>query len=210
LTGIDVPTLRDVWSTAPFLHDGSAATLADAIRAHNNVSVSDTDLPNLVAYVAQIGGQETSAPANTPNTGAGLKGEYFNNMTVTGTVVRTRTEAVNFNWGTASPGTGVYKDKFSARWTGTVEASSTGNFQFQTYSDDGVRLWINGVQVINNWTNHSATTNTTATIALTAGGRYTIRMEYYENGGQAVAQLRWKTPGSSSYVTIPASRLYIN
>ncbi len=40
LTGIDPPTLRDVWATAPYLHDGSAATLADAVRAHTGVSLS--------------------------------------------------------------------------------------------------------------------------------------------------------------------------
>lgn len=208
LTGIDIPTLRDVWATAPYLHDGSAATLAEAIRAHNVVSVSDADLPNLVAYVQEIGGQEASAPANAQNAGTGLLGEYFNRTTLSGSVVLTRIEAVNFSWGNASPGPGVSKDKFSVRWTGTVEASSTGAFQFQTTSDDGVRLWVNGVQVINNWTNHSATTDTSTAVTLTGGARYTIRMEYYDNGGQAVAQLRWKTPGSTSFVAIPATRLY--
>ena len=59
LTGIDVPTLRDVWATAPYLHDGSAPTIAAAISAHNGVSLSATDLGNLVAYVEQIGGQES-------------------------------------------------------------------------------------------------------------------------------------------------------
>jgi mono/diheme cytochrome c family protein len=54
LTGIDIPTLRDVWATAPYLHDGSAATLADAITAHNNVTVNATDMPNLVAYLSQV------------------------------------------------------------------------------------------------------------------------------------------------------------
>jgi hypothetical protein len=91
-----------------------------------------------------------------------------------------------------------------------VEAASSGNFQFQTNTDDGVRVWVNGVQIINNWTNHSATTNTSGTVALSAGTRYTIVMEFYENGGQAVAQLRWKTPGTTSYMVIPASRLYTN
>jgi YVTN family beta-propeller protein len=65
LTGIDVPTLRDAWATGPWLHDGSATTLAAAILAHDGVTVSDADLANLVAYVEQIGGQESSAP--TPN-----------------------------------------------------------------------------------------------------------------------------------------------
>jgi YVTN family beta-propeller protein len=62
LTGIDTPTLRDVWATAPYLHDGSAATLGDAIRAHDGISLTDPDLAKLVAYVSQIGGQEASAP----------------------------------------------------------------------------------------------------------------------------------------------------
>jgi hypothetical protein len=210
LTGIDVPTLRDVWATAPYLHDGSAGTVAAAIGAHRDVSVSASDLLNLVAYVVEIGGQEVAAPVVGLNAGAGLLGEYFNNMTLTGVPVMQRTEAVNFGWGSGSPATAVFKDKFSVRWTGTVEASSTGEFQFQTSSDDGVRLWVNGVQVINNWTNHAATTNTSAVIALTGGSRYTIRMEYYENGGQAVARLRWRTPGTTSYVAIPARRLYTN
>ncbi len=60
LTGIDVPTLRDVWATAPYLHDGSAATLGAAIAAHAAVPASD--LQALVAYVAQIGGDEGPAP----------------------------------------------------------------------------------------------------------------------------------------------------
>jgi YVTN family beta-propeller protein len=210
LAGIDIPTLRDVWATAPYLHDGSAVTVADAIAAHGNVSVSGAELLNLVAYVLEIGGQEVAAPGVGQNAGAGLLGEYFNNMTLTGTAVLQRTEAVNFGWGSGSPGTVVLKDKFSVRWTGTVEASSSGEFQFQTSSDDGVRLWVNGVQVINNWTNHAATTNTSAVIALTGGSRYTIKMEYYENGGQAVARLRWRTPGTTAYVAIPASRMYAN
>ena len=65
LTGIDTPTLRDVWATAPYLHDGSAATLGDAVRAHNGVSISDPDLAKLVAYLQQIGSDETAAPAPT-------------------------------------------------------------------------------------------------------------------------------------------------
>jgi mono/diheme cytochrome c family protein/chitodextrinase len=68
LTGLDVPTLRDVWATAPYLHDGSAPTIAAAISAHSGVSLNATDLGNLVAYVEQIGGQESAAPVpnNTP------------------------------------------------------------------------------------------------------------------------------------------------
>ena len=66
LPGIDVPTLRDVASTAPYLHDGSAATLADAVRAHRGITLAATDIDNLVAYLGQIGQEEVAAPAALP------------------------------------------------------------------------------------------------------------------------------------------------
>ena len=66
LTGIDTPTLRDVWATAPYLHDGSAATLEDAVRAHNGVTIAATDLTKLVTYLKEIGSEEISAPSLTP------------------------------------------------------------------------------------------------------------------------------------------------
>ena len=72
--------------------------------------------------------------------GTGLVGSYFNNTTLSGTAVLVRTEAVNFNWGTGSPGAGVNADNFSVRWTGTVAAAASGNYRFQTNSDDGVRV----------------------------------------------------------------------
>lgn len=62
LTGFDVPTLRGVWATAPYLHDGSAATLAGAITAHQGVTLNATDLNNLVAYLQQIDNAPAAAP----------------------------------------------------------------------------------------------------------------------------------------------------
>lgn len=68
LTGIDPPTLRDVWATAPYLHDGSAATLADAVRAHTSITLSTADVNAVSAYLAQIGNEEATAPIVTPTT----------------------------------------------------------------------------------------------------------------------------------------------
>jgi len=68
LAGIDVPTLRDVWSTAPYLHDGSAPTLAAAIQAHNARPVPAADLSALVAYLEQIGSDEGGAPVSDLDT----------------------------------------------------------------------------------------------------------------------------------------------
>jgi YVTN family beta-propeller protein len=62
LTGIDVPTLRDVWATAPYLHDGSAATLEAAISAHTTLNTPVADVSKLAAYLREIGSDEGPAP----------------------------------------------------------------------------------------------------------------------------------------------------
>ncbi|MBC8119198.1 MAG: hypothetical protein H7X75_06470, partial [Burkholderiaceae bacterium] len=212
LTGIDIPTLRDVWSTAPYLHDGSAATLEAAVQAHNGpsfsaASISSADLTKLVAYLKEIGREESSAPVN-PGTGIGLTGAYFNNKTLSGTPVLLRTEQLNYDWGKASPGTGVSADQFSVRWTGKIEAPVTGSYRFQTVSDDGIRVSIDGAVIIENWSVNGAPTNTGPDINLVAGQRVSIVVEYFENTKNAVARLRWRTPGTTSYVTVPQERQY--
>jgi YVTN family beta-propeller protein len=213
LTGIDVPTLRDAWATAPYLHLGSAATIQDAIRAHNGLSVTDSEVNDLAAYVSQIGSQESTAPAEAPPpppppaSSSGLRGQYFNNLTLSGTHVLQRYEAVNFGWKDGSPGPGVNANKFSVRWNGKVKAPTSGKYRFRTQSNDGVRLWVNGVRVINNWTNHATTTNTSPDVTLQAGVKYTITMEYYDYNGTAVAKLRWRKPGQTTFPIIPATSL---
>jgi len=67
LNGMDAPTLRDAWATAPYLHNGSAASLADAIRAHRGISLSAADLSAVVAFTRQIGGEEGAAPNSSAN-----------------------------------------------------------------------------------------------------------------------------------------------
>jgi YVTN family beta-propeller protein len=206
LTGLDTPTLRDAWATGPYLHDGSAATLEDAVRAHTNLSLGAADLANVAAFVRQVGSEEAAVAAPT----SGLRGEYFNNATLAGVPVLTRYEAVNFSWGSAAPDASLPADNFSVRWSGFIKPTSSGSFKFQTYSDDGVRVWVNGVQLVNNWTDHSPTTNSSASISLSAGQRYSIRVEYYERGGGATMQLRWLTPGAWTYSAVPQSVLAPN
>jgi len=203
LTGIDVPTLRDVWATAPYLHDGSAPTLADAVRAHRNVAITDADITRVVAYLREIGSDEAAAP----HAGGGLTGRYFANVTLAGNPVLTRTEAVDFGWGSGSPGAGVPTNNFSVRWSGRIVMPTAGSYRFQTVSDDGIRLWVGGQLVINNWSDHAAATNTSAALTFAAGQQVDVVMEYYEKGGSAVARLRWLTPGAGSYVAIPAAQL---
>ncbi len=151
---------------------------SDGGAAAHNVTTPAANTTYTATYRAVTGGG-----------GNGLSVTYYNNMDFTGTTVTGVDPTVDFSWGAGSPAAAIANDTFSARWTGQVQAPVTGTYTFYTQSDDGVRLWVNNQQIVNNWTDHGSTENS-GTIALTAGQRYDIRMEFYENGGDAVARLR--------------------
>ncbi|WP_435011877.1 Ig-like domain-containing protein (plasmid) [Tundrisphaera lichenicola] len=191
-----------------------AATYTATLRPSANLAAGAT-------YTATIAGAKdlagnamtslswsfTTAAAATPiGNGTGLAATYFDNQDFTGKVISRVDPTVNFNWGSGSPATGLGVDTFSARWTGQVQPLKSETYTFYTLSDDGVRLWVDGKLLINNWTNHGATENS-GTIAMQAGQRYDIRMEYYEQGGSAVASLSWSSPTTPKAV-VPASQLY--
>lgn len=143
-----------------------------------------------------------------PGSGTGLNAEYFNNMALTGTPALTRTDAtVNFDWADGNPGSPIGNDNFSVKWTGKVQPQYSENYTFTTRSDDGIRLWLNGTQIINNWTNHASIDNNSTPISLISGQKYDIVLEFYENTGQAVAQLSW-TSASQTLQIIPQTQLY--
>lgn len=138
--------------------------------------------------------------------GNGLQGEYFTGTSFN-TSVLTRTDLnVNFNWGGGSPASSLPADNFSIVWTGQVQPLYSELYTFETRTDDGVRLWVNGQLLIDQWIRQSATSHT-GRITLTAGVKYDIRMEYYELTGQASALLRWAS-ASQAFSPIPTSQLY--
>ena len=140
-------------------------------------------------------------PAST-----GLVAEYFTGTNLV-TRVLTRTEPqLDFNWGTGSPDALVPTNGFSARWSGQIVPRFSETYTFSTVSDDGVRLWVNGVGLVTNWTNHGATTNS-GTITLVAGQRYDIKMEHYDAMGSAVAKLLWASP-SEPRAPVPTTALW--
>jgi hypothetical protein len=114
---------------------------------------------------------------------------------------------VDFNWGTSSPDPSVNSNNFTVRWTGMLTAPNSATYTFYTQSDDGIRLWVGGQQIINNWTDHSNTLDT-GDIALVAGQQYEIILEYYEAGGDAVCELSWSTP-SMERAAIPSQYLSV-
>jgi transcriptional regulator CtsR len=197
---------------------GAGGTYAFVVGTGVNVtSVSDVGLSANTTYFYRVrainlGGNsaysaEVSATTQSGGTGTGLVGDYFNNQNLTGSPALTRTDAVvDFNFGTGSPHASLPADNFSIRWTGKVQPQFSELYTFYTFNDDGARLWVNGVQLVNDWTGHPAT-EFSGNISLTGGQQYNIVMEYFEGAGDAVARLSWSS-ASTPKAVIPQSRLY--
>jgi hypothetical protein len=113
---------------------------------------------------------------------------------------------VDYDWGSGSPDPSISSDHFTVRWTGAVQPQFNEPYTFYTTTDDGVRLWVNGQLIIDEWVDQSAT-EWNGQIALTARRKYSVTMEYYENGGAASAQLAWSSPSTVKTV-IPQTQLY--
>src|SRR5215217_2882077 len=152
-------------------------------------------------------GQLIVTASTTVGTGIGLHGQYFDNMNSTNLKV-TRTDAtVNYNWGGGTPDGSIGVDTFTTRWTGKVEPQYSQTYTFYTETDDGVRLWVNGQLIIDKWIDQGPT-EWSGQISLNAGQRYDIRMDFYENGGGALARLSWSSASQPKQI-IPQNRLYL-
>jgi hypothetical protein len=122
------------------------------------------------------------------------KAEYYNNKELVGFPTMVRNENVakpDYNWGSGAPDggqIGVFADKFSVRWTRTLNFTA-GDWRFTTHSDDGVRVRVDNTLIIDHWVDGADQTYT-GDINLSAGN-HTVKIEYYENGGVAYFSIDW-------------------
>lgn len=143
------------------------------------------------------------AAADDPATG--LKGEYFAAPDLSGAPAVTQLDgAIDFDWGLSEPFTGA-GDDFSVRWTGTITPRYTERYTLSVRSDDGVRLYVDGALLIDDFTRHAATTRH-AEVALVAGRRHEIEIEYHDAVRNASVSLEWKSASQQREV-VPRDRL---
>ncbi len=133
----------------------------------------------------------------------GLLGEYFDERNMTNLKLTRIDQQVSFNWGNGTPSPLLDANTFSVCWTGWVVPDYSEAYTFSVRTDDGVRLWVNNELLVDEWNDHGSTTYTgTPSAPLVAGRKYPIRMDFYENGGDAVAWLGWasarQTPGGAT------------
>lgn len=120
----------------------------------------------------------------------GMKGEYFDNMNLSGRPVVTRIDSmIDFTFGTNSPARGIPEDQFSVRWRGKIIPPDT-IFHIGTSTDDGSRLYVDGKLIINDWTEHGEKP-ISAEVKLIPGKEYEVVFEYFENALGACARLTW-------------------
>jgi len=136
----------------------------------------------------------------------GLQGQYFGNIDLTNPLLTRIDNTLNFNWGSGTPNTIVPKDNFSVRWTGQIQPLYSETYKFYLKSSGGVRLLINGQPVIDDWTVNN--TERAASIALTAGQRYDIVVEYYVNTALAQVALSWSSQHQVKQV-VPTNQLFL-
>jgi hypothetical protein len=140
---------------------------------------------------------------HTPNGQPGLKAEYFANQELEGspTVVRIDSN-LNFNWGEGSPDPKIPVDHFSARWTGKI-GPMPGNrpIKLAVTADDGVRVYLDGKLVVDEWKPEDSVT-TLAKLSIQPGSTHDLKVEYFEDTGNALCKLRGQggpsTQGSRS------------
>ena len=130
---------------------------------------------------------ELARVAAEPVNGIAWTGEYFNNRTVQIDPILVRTDpAINFNWGEGSPDPVINTDNFSVRWTATPDLPA-GTYRFSIWVDDGARLWIDDVLVLDAWTEGPAR-NYIVDVNLVRG-LHNLRMDYFDAEGTALAKL---------------------
>ncbi|MEE8142498.1 MAG: PA14 domain-containing protein, partial [Planctomycetota bacterium] len=113
----------------------------------------------------------------------GLKATYYKDTHLRSPCATRVDRNISFRWGWGSPGRRIPKDRFSTRWIGWLEIPRKDRYTFFITCSDGVRLWVDGRQVVNAWsrTNNNFTEGSVQLLA----GLHDLRVEYFESNGDA-------------------------
>jgi len=169
-----------------------------AILSANNLSSANRILVGQKLWIPSgyppppsPGPKPTPAPPPAPSvtTGGPWTALYYNNKDLSGSPVDTRVDGkIHFDWGGGSPSGAVNSDGFSALWT-SINTFQAGTYKFTSTADDGVRVYVDGALVIDDWSVHPATEKS-GEIALSAGS-HTVQVRYFEDTGVASIYVRW-------------------
>jgi beta-glucosidase len=141
----------------------------------------------------------------------GLTGAYFRGQDLQGEPVLTRVDpTVAFRWDRGAPTDelvargelaaerALESDSFSVRWTGVLVPPASGEYELTVTGNDGVRLFVDGRKVLEEWSEASVARAVSAKVSLEAGREHALKLEYFEAARDAEVRLGWKRPGAGT------------
>ncbi len=123
----------------------------------------------------------------------GLKADYFNGTQFNQYVATNFVDNIDFYWNKIPPVQGINPHECSIRYTGQLKSPKTGVYTFSARVDDGIRVWVDGVQVINNWQLNDVGYSE-GKVNMKADTVYSIKIEYFNALLEAELRLLWKLP----------------
>jgi hypothetical protein len=136
----------------------------------------------------------------------GWKAWYWMNKTMNSDLVLIRDEPeINFDWNDGGPVSGGQANKFSAQWKRTF-VFEPGLYSLQAIADDGIRVYVDGVRVINEW--HDSAGDEIYTAELELSGQHEITVQYYENAGKAKVKFDWELKEPANHTPEAVNDVY--
>ena len=195
-----------------FGHNAPAwRSMSNSVKAAY-LGLNETDDRNEIRDYPEWPGFTVAAVAETPaapSSGTGLYGQYYAdaNLDLMNLKHEGLDDAIDFRWNRDTPGPWTQKDIFWVRWTGTVEPKIYGKHKFSTSARKGVRLWVDGRLLIDNWEGGPFVVVPSPDITLCPGRIYDVKLEYRHDPDDADFSLLWLPPRGTEEI-IPTSQLY--
>ncbi|WP_200761706.1 beta-glucosidase [Poriferisphaera corsica] len=124
----------------------------------------------------------------------GLKAEYFRGTAVQGVPQAVRLDpSIDREWEKPLENIDpeVPQPQFAVRWSGSLVPDVSGEYKISVKVDDGMRVWLDGQEIINEWRRGAARVVDATPVNLEAGKAYPLRVEFFDNGGKASSHLMW-------------------
>ena len=165
------------------VHEPTIALDAIRNRLGNKVEVYHREWVNVENYLYV---PEEAVPQ-------GWKGEYYANANLQGTPAVRTDKTIQFHPANAAPDPFLPSTPLSIRWSGTLVAPFSGEYELNMKCSDGCRVYMDDKLIIDDWNAHKLE-DKRVNVSLEAGKEYKFRIEYFDNGGDKQATFEWKLP----------------
>jgi hypothetical protein len=197
-------------ATAGTLVTRDGQTLSGTLHLAGSEITINTDAgPRSFPLASVVSADFKTATSATARPGHGLRGEYFHGKTLKRLFLTRNDPAIDYNWSQSLPHPALpqWGREFSVRWTGQLRPDHSERYRLIANTDDGVRVWIGGQLVIDQWHDQSGG-DVAADVMLEKNRKYDLVVEYYNGPGDARATLSWSSPSTPREV-IPPDNLYL-